>query len=128
MVDEIEEIRKKKMKKMMEERSYPDTPIVVKDADFGEIIRKYPFVIIDCWAEWCAPCHMIAPVIEELAKDYAGKIVFGRLDVDGNSNAARQYGIMSIPTLLLFKQGKLIDQIVGAMPREILEPRIKKWM
>jgi thioredoxin 1 len=107
---------------------WPAAPIEVTDATLKEIVQKYPLVVMDCWAEWCGPCHMVAPVIEELAKDYRGKIVFGKLNVDNNRNAAASYGIMSIPTLLVFKNGQLADQIIGAMPRSMLEPKIMQHL
>ncbi|MCK4439217.1 thioredoxin, partial [Candidatus Bathyarchaeota archaeon] len=80
--------------------------------------------VIDCWAPWCGPCRFLSPVIEELARDYRGKIAFGKLNVDENNKTAAQYGIMSIPALLIFRDGKIVDQIVGAMPRNMLEPKI----
>jgi thioredoxin 1 len=109
-----------------ERSNSPFTPIVVSDSNFDETLRKYPQVVIDCWAAWCAPCGMIAPVVEELARDYSGRIVFGKLDVDKNPGTARKYRIMSIPALLVFKDGGFVDQIIGAMPRNMLEPKIKK--
>jgi thioredoxin 1 len=135
-MDELERIREKKLREMEErffgsdnERSdYPSAPIVVSDSNFDGTLGKYPQVVVDCWAAWCAPCNMIAPVIEELARDYAGKIVFGKLDVDENPGTARKYMIMSIPALLVFKHGRLVDQIIGAMPRNMLEPKIKKLL
>ena len=102
----------------------PDKPIDVTDETFKETIQNNSLVVVDCWATWCAPCHMVAPVIKELAKDYAGKILFGKLNVDENRTIATQYQIMSIPTLLVFKNGKLVDRIIGAMPRHMLEPKI----
>lgn len=91
-------------------------------------MKKYPNILIDCWASWCAPCQIIAPVLEDLAKDYAGKIVIGKLNVDENRDTAMKYKIMSIPTMLIFKNGELIDQQIGAMPREELEPIIRKYL
>ena len=104
-----------------------DKPITVSDATFSEIVNKHSNVLIDCWAPWCAPCHRVAPILEELAKDYAGKITIGKLDVDENKDTAMKYKIM-IPTLLIFKNGKLVDQQIGAMPREVLEPLINKYL
>ena len=89
---------------------------------------KTNIVVVDCWAPWCGPCHMIAPVIAELAKDYQGKIVFGKLDVDENKEKAMEYGIMSIPALLVFKNSELVDKIIGAQPRKTLEPKITKYL
>ena len=131
---ELEKIRQKKMQELMrgrpgeEKTRWPDEPINVTDETFQETVQKYPLVVIDCWAPWCGPCRMVAPVIEEMANDYAGKIVFGKLSVDENKQTAMKYGIMSIPTLLIFKKGELVDQIAGAMPRQMLEPKIMKYL
>jgi len=105
-------------------------PLVLElnSANFEEAIRKYPLLVVDCWAPWCAPCHLIAPVIEELAKAYQGKITFGKLNVDLNPTLAREYQIMSIPTLLIFRNGVLVDRKLGAMPRSSLEPELLKHL
>jgi len=100
--------------------------IEATDATFEEAVAGPGLVVVDCWAVWCGPCRMVAPVIEELAKDYAGKVKFAKLDVDKNPGTARKFGIQSIPTLLFFKDGKMVDQKIGAMPKAMLEPIIKK--
>lgn len=106
----------------------PTMPINLTDGNFEKAKNKYPLLVVDCWAEWCVPCKMIAPVIEELAEDYQGKIVFGRLDVDENQSVAMQYQIMSIPTLLIFKNGKKVGQKVGALPKKVLESELAKYL
>ena len=112
-----------------EKRETPlNMPIEVTDATFKEIIQNHPLVVVDCWAPWCGPCRMVAPIIEELSKDYAGKILFGKLNVDENPQVSMQYEIMSIPTLLIFKGGKLLNKIVGAMSRQMLEPKITQYL
>lgn len=129
--DELERLKHEKMKELLKATSQGEViskPIEVTDATFANIINTYPFVAIDCWAQWCAPCRMIAPIIEELAQDYAGKIVFGKLDVDKNNEISMQYGIRSIPSLLIFKNGKTVDRIVGAMPRSMLESKITQHL
>lgn len=136
--DELERIRMKKLKELVESQqsgdaqekgqNWPTTPIEVTDTTVVQIINSYPLVVIDCWAPWCGPCQMIAPVIKDLARGYAGKIVFGKLNTDENRMSANKYNIMGIPTLLVFKNGKLVDQVVGAMPRNILEPMITKHL
>lgn len=108
--------------------SASNKPIKVTDATFKEMILNHSLVVVDCWAPWCAPCRIVAPVIEGLARDYAGKILFGKLNVDKNRKVATQYQVMSIPTLLVFKNEKLIDRIVGAMPRQMLEPKITRYL
>ena len=128
--EEIEKIKRKKLREMMgraiqeERKPILSVPSEVTDATFSKVIHDHPVVVIDCWAPWCAPCRMVAPIVEQLARDYSGKILFGKLNVDENQSVAVSYQIMSIPTLLVFKDGKLVDRIVGAMPRDMLEPRI----
>lgn len=107
---------------------WPDKPIEVSDATFQQTIQKYSLVVVDCWAPWCGPCRTIAPVIEEMARDYAGRIVFGKLNVDENRNTSMKYRIMSIPDLLVFKNGKLVDQVIGAMPRQVIEQQITRHL
>lgn len=93
-------------------------PIEFTDANFEEEVLKSELpVLIDFWAVWCGPCKMIAPSIDELANEYEGKAKIGKLDVDNNQQVATKYGIRSIPTLLIFKDGKMVDQIVGALPK-----------
>ena len=131
---ELERIRRAKLQEMMKSAASEkqgtvlNKPVELTDATFKEIIRNHPLVVVDCWAAWCGPCHMVAPVIEEMARDYAGKILFGKLNVDENQEVSRQYEIVSIPTLLVFKNGKLVDKIIGAMPRQVLEPKITRHL
>jgi len=106
----------------------PTAPIRLTDGNFEKAVKKYPLLVVDCWAEWCAPCKMVAPIIEELAEDYQGKIVFGKLDVDENQSVAMRYQIMSIPTLLIFKNGKNVGQKVGALPKVMLESELAKYL
>ena len=107
--------------------NFPDTPITVSDSDINEIISKYDTIIIDCWAPWCGPCRMVAPVIEELAKELSGRVVFGKLNVDENPNTSTKHQIMSIPTLLVFKKGNLVDRLVGAYPKEELKKKLEMY-
>ena len=130
-MDELEKIKREKIKGMMEDmerQKYPDRPIKVTDMDFESTISKYSLVVIDCWAEWCAPCLMMAPMIEELAKRYKGRIVFGKLDVSKNKIVPAKFGIRGIPTLLVFNNGKLVDRIVGVQPKSVLESKLEKLM
>jgi thioredoxin 1 len=88
------------------------------DANFkSEVIDSVTPVLVDFWATWCGPCRMVAPVVEELAKEYAGKLKVGKVDVDENSKVATNFGIMSIPTIMIFKNGKVMEQVVGAMSK-----------
>jgi len=96
------------------------------DGNFDEAVKNQPLLVVDCWAQWCAPCRMVAPIIEELAEDYRGKITFGKLNVDYSRSVTARYRVMSIPTLLIFKNGQLVDQKIGAMPRQMLEAELTK--
>ncbi|MGD9115789.1 MAG: thioredoxin [Dehalococcoidia bacterium] len=97
-------------------------PIAVTDADFEEKVLKSEVpVLVDFWAAWCRPCLMTAPVLEELAGEYAGKLTIAKLDVDQNANTAAKYGIMAIPNLIIFKDGKPVSQIVGYKPKDELK-------
>ncbi|MDD5126761.1 MAG: thioredoxin [Dehalococcoidales bacterium] len=96
--------------------------VVVDEKSFEEVVLKAKTpVLVDFWATWCGPCRMVAPVVEELSEEYAGKMVFGKVDVDQNPTIAGKYGIMSIPTLLIFKDGKPVTNIVGFRPKDQLK-------
>ena len=132
--EELEKIKRAKLEEMMHGvvqnpvKPASDKPIEITDVTFKETIQNHSLVVVDCWAAWCGPCRMVAPIIEEMARDYAGKILFGKLNVDENREVATQYEIMSIPTLLVFKNGQLVDRVVGAMPRPMLEPKITRYL
>lgn len=101
--------------------------VTVMDATFkSEVLESQVPVLVDFWAVWCGPCRAIAPALEALATQYKGQVKIAKLDVDANNGTAEQFGIQSIPTLLLFKGGKVVDQIVGAAPKAKLEETIKK--
>ena len=112
----------------LEEGTLPDVPLAVSDADFTDVVARFPLVVIDCWAAWCMPCRMLGPIIEALAGELQGKVVFGKLDVDDSRDSAQTYGIRSIPTLLIFKNGQLIDQMVGVSPKEVLKSRLEGFL
>ncbi|NPE30220.1 thioredoxin [Methanococcoides sp. SA1] len=130
-MDDLEKIRQQRLeqiKKGLEAKAFPDAPIHVTDADFNEFISKYPITVIDCWAEWCGPCRKLIPIIDALAKEYQGKIVFGKLNTDENRMIASNFNITAIPTLLVFKDGKAATQIVGALQKEQLVERLNKFI
>jgi len=136
MNDDVEAIKKRKFDALRQkylnggtsvEKNWPDTPINILDDDIDVTIKTYPLIVVDCWAAWCGPCRMIGPVIEELAKELKGKIVFGKLNVDENPQTSMKYNIMSIPTLLVFKNGKFVDRLIGAMPKEMLLQKLKPF-
>ena len=91
----------------------------------SDVLRSDKPVLVDFWAEWCGPCRMVGPVVEELSKDYAGKAVVGKVNVDVNPNISAQFGIRNIPTVLFFKNGQIVDKQVGAVPKNILDGKLK---
>lgn len=100
-------------------------PVELTDSNFDEIIKSEDKpVLVDFWAEWCGPCKMIAPVVNELASDYEGKAVIGKVDVDANPSISAKYGIRSIPTLLVFKNGEIVDKQVGAVNKGVLSQKL----
>lgn len=100
----------------------------VTDASFKELLNGDLPVVIDFWAEWCGPCKMISPVIDELATEYEGKVVIGKVNVDENEDLPVEYGIRSIPTILFFKNGELVDKHVGGTTKAVLEEKIKELL
>lgn len=133
MDEELVALREKKLRDLMsdanegkDKTNWPDSPIEVTDSNFESTLKQYKALVVDCWAPWCGPCRMLAPIIEAVAKDYKGKAVFGKMNTDDNGVVATKFGIMSIPTLLFFKDGKLVDKMIGAVPRQYIEERLKK--
>jgi len=132
---ELEKIRKKKLQGMQrrvdsqdDQRKTWEGPITVQDSNFDDLVHRYRLMVIDCWAPWCGPCRMVAPIIDELARDYTGRVFFGKLNVDENPQTSIRFGIMSIPTLLIMKKGSEIDRIIGAVPRDVIEAKLQKLL
>lgn len=133
---ELEAIRARKLQELMNSASTPTAPtttsangkpVLLTDATFESEIRKPGVMLVDFWAAWCGPCLRVAPTLESIAKDQAGKMRLGKLNVDENPRTAQRFQVMSIPTMLVFKDGKLVDGIVGALPRPEIEAVLKRW-
>ncbi len=124
-MDELEKIRKEKLKKLMDKMK--EIEIEVSDENFDEKVieksKEVP-VIVDFWATWCPPCVMLSPILEKLAKEYNGKLILAKLNVDKNPQTSMRYGIMSIPAVKMFKNGKIVDEFIGLMP----EDAVRKWI
>lgn len=104
-----------------------DKPLIVTDATFaGDVLQTPGLVLLDCWAPWCGPCRMVGPIMEQLAAESKGRYRIAKLNVDENPLTASQFQIASIPTMLIFKDGKLIDRIVGAQPKQAIAERLSR--
>jgi len=130
---ELTEIRARKLRELMRISSSPVAPAIVAkpfaltDATFDAEITKSGVILVDFWAAWCGPCLRIAPVLEQIAADMAGRVRIGKLNVDENPRTAARFQVMSIPTMLVFKDGRLVDGIVGAYPRAEIEAVLRRW-
>ena len=102
-------------------------PVTITDATFDAEVRRPGMIIVDFWAEWCGPCHRVAPILEQVAKAHAGVLRLGKLNIDENPRTTSRFQVMSIPTMLLFKDGKLVDGIIGAVPRPQIEAVVTRW-
>ncbi|HEX6746117.1 MAG TPA: thioredoxin [Longimicrobium sp.] len=102
--------------------------VEITDQNFQDITGGPTLSMVDFWAVWCGPCRMVAPIVEQLADDYTGKLTVGKMDVDANPRTPAQFGVRSIPTILFFKEGKLVDQVIGAVPRPVLERKIQQHL
>ena len=100
----------------------------VTDANFEELVNSGKPMVVDFWAEWCGPCRMVSPIIDELATEYEGKVTIGKMDVDNNNDVVAQFGIRNIPTVLFFKDGKLVDKQVGAVGKPVFAEKVKKLL
>ncbi len=102
--------------------------IELTDSNFDNVVSDENLVLVDFWAVWCGPCKMIAPIVEELAEEYDGKLTVGKVDVDSNREIAMKYGIRSIPTLMIFKDGEVVEQIIGAVSKSHLDEKLKLYL
>jgi len=103
-------------------------PIQLNDSNYYSKMKSEGLMVTDFWAAWCGPCRMVAPIIEELAKEYAGRVTFAKLNVDENPVVSQQLGIMSIPTLIVSKNGQVLDVIVGALPKQMLKEKVESFL
>jgi len=127
--EELNHIREQKLAQLKARtKMNDDGPIHVTDSDFDETVKKQPLALIDFWAAWCGPCRALAPTIEELSREYAGKVFVGKLDVDENPEKAECFQVFSIPTLLVMKNGQEVERIVGCVPKKHIEDALKKHM
>ncbi len=130
--DELEAIKHKKLAELQKEAatkammSSIAEPIGLTDSNFANEISKYPIMLVDFWAPWCGPCRMVSPIIELLSREYSGKVAFGKVNVDENQRIAASFGIQSIPTLMIFRNGKAVDVMVGALPKAQIEMKLKQ--
>lgn len=131
--EELVKIREKRMQELRDRFTPGKTPsdagqipvLTVDEHSFARTIENHPALVIDFWAEWCGPCRRVAPVVEELAQELAGKVTFAKCDTDRNQHLAMQFGISAIPCLILFSHGKMADRIIGALPKETIRNKIK---
>lgn len=132
--DELEAIKHKKLAELQKEAatkammSSITEPIVLTDSNFTSEISKYPIMLVDFWAPWCGPCRMVSPMIEQLSREYSGRVAFGKVNVDENQRIAASFGIQSIPTLMIFKGSKAVDVIMGAVPKAQIEMKLKQQL
>ncbi len=105
----------------------PNFPVTVTDQEFDNVITSYPIVLVDCWTDWCEACHLLERTIVSLAQEYAGRIVFARLNADDNPQVSMKFHVMALPNILVFKNGQLVDRIIGAVPKARIESIIAKY-
>lgn len=124
----INEKRMKKLQQIVNEKELLKNikePLDLDDSNFAQTINKYPLLLVDFWAPWCGPCRMMSPIINQVGKEYIGKLVVGKVNVDENPNISRQFGISSIPTLILFKRGQAVNNIIGSVSKSRIDEMVK---
>jgi thioredoxin 1 len=130
---ELDRILKKKMEEFRQKNKQEigirqnSGPVILSDENFEMFVAENRVAVIDFWAPWCGPCRIVSPIIEELSRNYSGKIAFGKLNVDENPLTSARYGIQSIPTIIIFLDGKIEDKIIGAVPKYVIESRIRPY-
>ncbi len=134
--EEVQKINEKKYEEMLKQQSGPKAggqaqhaePVELTDANFSQVVKSHPVVVVDFWAPWCGPCRVVSPVLEQLASEMAGQATFGKLNVDDNPATSQQFQIQGIPTIMVFKDGEPVDGIVGAAPKQMIEARIRPYV
>jgi len=133
MDDELAKIREKKMQELRDrfdpEKKPAPAPghvsvMPIDERRFAQVLAQHPALVIDFWAEWCGPCRRVAPIVEELAQEFAGKVTFAKCDTDHNQHLAMQFGISAIPCLLFFSRGQMVDRVIGALPKESIRAKV----
>lgn len=107
---------------------WPSEPVKVTDDSFGEFVEEHDVALVDFWAEWCGPCKRLEPIIEELAEDMQGDVAFGKMDVDENNEKPSEFGVSSIPTMAIFKDGEAVDKMIGALPKEEIKGKLNEHL
>ena len=129
---ELEQIKQRKIQAMLDQADHPKQinthPLILTDANFENTKKANQLLVADFWAPWCGPCRMVGPVIEQLAAEYAGKVTFAKMNVDENQSIPSSFAVMSIPTILVFHNGREVQRIVGAYPKTQIEAIFKRYI
>ncbi|MDD1674960.1 MAG: thioredoxin [Methanomicrobiales archaeon] len=128
MDEDLDAARKKRMQEIERSVKKKENPgvMVITESLFQETLKKESRLVVDFWAEWCGPCRMVGPAIEELALEFSGKVTFGKCNTDENPRIAQRMNIAAIPTIMLFSQGKMVERIIGAYPKEVIRSKIMR--
>ncbi len=130
--NDLDQIRLRKIQALHDQTKNPEQannqPMIVTDNTFHKSVQTHDLLVVDFWAPWCGPCRMVGPIIETLSAEYAGKVAFGKMNVDENQMVPSSFGVMSIPTIIIFSHGKEVERLVGAYPKAHIESMIKRYL